>query len=166
MNDSSSNHLSESNLDYSSESNQVNEYRCVVDERFVPKVGMTFKTLKEVGKLYKDFFKLAGFSTKIKNTTRKGDEIKNQLIICSREGKIYEHILKVVGLCIISKVVLNHLHPYCPAEMFKQHRDLSMFVRCTIENNAKARIRPSKTYQSFVAVAGGHLELSFIEKDV
>ncbi|RYQ91729.1 hypothetical protein Ahy_B09g097739 [Arachis hypogaea] len=34
--------------------------------------------------------------------------------------------------------------------MFKQHRELSMFVRRTIENNEEARVRPSKTYQSFV----------------
>ncbi|RYR50969.1 hypothetical protein Ahy_A06g026030 [Arachis hypogaea] len=50
--------------------------------------------------------------------------------------------------------------------MLKQHRELSMFVCRTIENNEEAGIRPSKTYQSFVAAAGGHRELNFIEKDV
>ncbi|RYQ83103.1 hypothetical protein Ahy_B10g101723 isoform E [Arachis hypogaea] len=50
--------------------------------------------------------------------------------------------------------------------MLKQHRELSMFVRHTIENNEEADIRPSKTYQSFVAAAGGHRELNFIEKNV
>ncbi|KAL4288375.1 hypothetical protein AHAS_Ahas19G0279900 [Arachis hypogaea] len=44
------------------------------------------KTLEEVEKFYKDYSKLVGFSTKIRNTTRKGDEIKNQLIVYSREG--------------------------------------------------------------------------------
>ncbi|RYR40550.1 hypothetical protein Ahy_A09g046303 [Arachis hypogaea] len=44
--------------------------------------------------------------------------------------------------------------------------ELSMSVRRTIENNEKVSIRPSKTYQSFVAVAGGHRELNFIKKDV
>ncbi|RYQ95999.1 hypothetical protein Ahy_B08g091423 [Arachis hypogaea] len=111
-------------------------------------------------------------------------------ITCSREGKwkfkisptlktnpsagincparIYVHILKDVGLWIISKVVLNHSHPCCPdrIEMLKQHSELSMFVHRTIENNEEARIRPSKTYQSFVAVMGGHHGLSFIENDV
>ncbi|QHN94135.1 Protein FAR-RED ELONGATED HYPOCOTYL [Arachis hypogaea] len=52
------------------------------------------------------------------------------------------------------------------AEMLKQHRELSMSVRRTIENNEEAGIRPSKTYQSFVAAAGGHRELNFIKKDV
>ncbi|RYQ80893.1 hypothetical protein Ahy_Scaffold1g106991 isoform B [Arachis hypogaea] len=50
--------------------------------------------------------------------------------------------------------------------MLKQHRELSMSIRRTIENNKEAGIRPSKTYQSFVAAAGGHRELNFIEKDV
>ncbi|QHO18816.1 Transposon protein [Arachis hypogaea] len=48
----------------------------------------------------------------------------------------------------------------------KQHRKLSMSIRCTIENNEEAGIRASKTYQSFVAAAGGHRELNFIEKDI
>ncbi|XP_057719982.1 protein FAR1-RELATED SEQUENCE 4-like [Arachis stenosperma] len=50
--------------------------------------------------------------------------------------------------------------------MLKQHKELSMFVRRTIETHEEAGIRPSKTYQSFVAAAGSHRELGFIEKDV
>ncbi|XP_020979983.1 protein FAR1-RELATED SEQUENCE 4-like [Arachis ipaensis] len=50
--------------------------------------------------------------------------------------------------------------------MLKQHRELSMFVRRTIENNEEALIRLSKTYKSFVAAGGSHHELNFIEKDV
>ncbi|RYR58655.1 hypothetical protein Ahy_A05g024537 [Arachis hypogaea] len=122
--------------------------------------------------------------------TRDGDKIKNQLIVCTREGrwkskisptlktnpstglkcpaKIYGHIRKDIGVWTISKVVLNHSHPYCPerTEMLKQHRELSMFVRRTIETHEEAGIRPSKTYQSFMAAAGSHRELGFIEKDV
>ncbi|XP_052117824.1 protein FAR1-RELATED SEQUENCE 5-like [Arachis duranensis] len=83
-------------------------------------------------------------------------------------ARIYVHILTDVGLWIISKVVLNHSHPCCPdrADMLKQHRELSMFVRRTIENNEEAGIRLSKTYKSFVAAGGSHRELNFIEKDV
>ncbi|RYQ90658.1 hypothetical protein Ahy_B09g096689 isoform F [Arachis hypogaea] len=150
---------------------------------------MIFETLEETAKFYKHYSKLASFSTKIRNTTRDGDKIKNQLIVCTREGRwkskisptlktnpsaglncparIYVH-MKDVGLWTISKVVLNHSHPCCPeqAEMLKQHMDLSMFVRRTIETHEEAGIRPSKTYQSFVAAAGSHRELGFIEKDV
>ncbi|XP_072054882.1 protein FAR1-RELATED SEQUENCE 5-like [Arachis hypogaea] len=120
----------------------------------------------------------------------KGDEIKNQLIICSREERwkskisrnlktnfsarincptrIYVHILKDVGLWTIFKVVLNYSHPCCPdrVEILKQYRELSIFVRRTIETNEEAGIKPNKTYQSFVAAASSHWDLSFIEKNV
>ncbi|RYR34935.1 hypothetical protein Ahy_A10g049995 [Arachis hypogaea] len=49
--------------------------------------------------------------------------------------------------------------------MLKQHRELSMSIRRTIKNNEEVGIRPNKTYQSFVAAAGSHRELNFIEKD-
>ncbi|RYR34914.1 hypothetical protein Ahy_A10g049971 [Arachis hypogaea] len=134
----------------------------VVDDELVPKVGMTFRTLEDAGKFYRDYAKAAGFSTRVRCTNRKGNEIKNQLITCSREGKwkskisptektnptaglncparIYIHTLKDVGAWIISKVVLDHSHPCCPskAEMLKQHRELSMSIRRTIENNDEA----------------------------
>ncbi|RYR75394.1 hypothetical protein Ahy_A02g010045 isoform A [Arachis hypogaea] len=77
--------------------------------------------------------------------------------------------MKDVSLWTISKVVLNHSHSCCPdqAEMLKQHKELSMFVRRTIETYEEAGIRSSKTYQSFVAAARSHRELAgFIEKDV
>ncbi|XP_072074487.1 protein FAR1-RELATED SEQUENCE 5-like [Arachis hypogaea] len=151
---------------------------------------MTFTTLEDAGKFYRNYAKATGFSTRVQSTNRKGNEIKNQLITCSREGKwkskisptektnptaglncparIYIHTLKDVGAWIISKVVLDHSHPCCPskAEMLKQHRKLNMSICRTIENNEEAGIRPSKTYQSFVAAAGGYRELNFIEKDV
>ena len=150
----------------------------VVDDELVPKVGMTFTTLEDAGKFYRNYAKAAGFSTRVRCTNRKGNEIKNQLITCSREGKwkskisptektnptaglncparIYIHTLKDVGAWIISKVLLDHSHPFYPskAEMLKQHRELSISIRRTIENNEEAGIRPSKTYQSFVAAAG------------
>ncbi|RYR71551.1 hypothetical protein Ahy_A02g005797 [Arachis hypogaea] len=192
--------LNPGEVDYEFESNEVPEPvylqlmalkpLSVVDDELVPKVGMTFTTLEAAGKFYRNYAKAAGFSTRVRCTNRKGNEIKNQLITCSREGKwkskisptektnptaglncparIYIHTLKDVGAWIISKVVLDHSHPCCPskAEMLKQHRELSMSIRRTIENNEEAGIRPSKTYQSFVAATGGHRELNFIEKDV
>ncbi|RYR26316.1 hypothetical protein Ahy_B02g060547 [Arachis hypogaea] len=153
MNESTSNQLNECDLDNSSETYQFDEISYVVDEKFVPKVGMIFKTLEEAGKFYKQYSKLASFSTKIRNTTQNGDKIKNKLIVCSRErrwkskiyptlktnpsaglncpARIYVHIMKDVGLWTIFKVVLNHSYPCCPdqAEMLKQHRELSIAVR-------------------------------------
>ncbi|KAL4306179.1 hypothetical protein AHAS_Ahas16G0152400 [Arachis hypogaea] len=58
-----------------------------VDDQFVPKVGMTFTTLEDARKVYRNYAKAAGFSTRVRSTNRKENEIKNQLITCSREGK-------------------------------------------------------------------------------
>ncbi|QHN76983.1 Protein FAR-RED ELONGATED HYPOCOTYL [Arachis hypogaea] len=112
MDDSTSDcQLNQGEVDFEFESNEVPEPLCVVDDQFVPKVGMTFTTLEDAGTFYRDYTKAA-------------------------------------------------------AEMLKQHRELSMSIRRTIENNEDVSIRPSKTYQSFIAAAGGHRELNFIEKDV
>ncbi|QHN98438.1 Transposon protein [Arachis hypogaea] len=74
---------------------------CSVDDQFIPKDGMTFNTLEDAAKFYKDYSKVAD-----------------------------------------------------QAQMLKQYRKLSMSMRRTIENNEEAGIRPSKTFQSFVAAAG------------
>ncbi|RYR54463.1 hypothetical protein Ahy_A06g029745 [Arachis hypogaea] len=88
MNESTSNQLNECDLDNSFKTHQFDETSCVVDEKFVPKVGMILKTLEDAGKFYKHYSKLANFfSTKIKNMTQNGNKIKNQLIVCSREGR-------------------------------------------------------------------------------
>ncbi|RYR31842.1 hypothetical protein Ahy_B01g056767 [Arachis hypogaea] len=102
MDDSTSDcQLNQGEVDFEFESNEVPELTCcrsgvdqeslgplcVVNDQFVPKVGMTFTTLEDVRKFYKDYAKAADFSTRVWSTNKKGNEIKNQLITCSREGK-------------------------------------------------------------------------------
>ncbi|MED6159508.1 hypothetical protein PIB30_042912 [Stylosanthes scabra] len=41
------------------------EFMCNVDEEYVPKVGMTFKSCTEASEFYKEYAKRAGFSSKI-----------------------------------------------------------------------------------------------------
>ncbi|RYR66448.1 hypothetical protein Ahy_A03g012431 [Arachis hypogaea] len=79
--------LNQSGVDFEFESNEVPEPLYDVDEQFVSKVGMTFKTLEDATKFYKHYSKAASFSTRIQSTNKKRNEIKNQLITCSREGK-------------------------------------------------------------------------------
>ncbi|MED6139066.1 hypothetical protein PIB30_080388 [Stylosanthes scabra] len=132
-----------------------------VDEEYIQKAGMTFPSLEVAAAFYKEYAKRAGFSTKMRNTNRcrETKEIKNQLITCNREGKrISEipYVEKTNPTCGAN----------CPARIYVHHRELSMQVRCTIENNDQSGIRPNQTYQSLVNAAGGHNELGFIEKDV
>ncbi|MED6215215.1 hypothetical protein PIB30_111236, partial [Stylosanthes scabra] len=143
-------------------------FTCDVEEDYIPKAGMTFKTLAEVGLFYKEYAKRAGFSTKIRNTNRckETKEEINQLITCNRQGqwtsevpyvektkpicgancpaRIYAHVIKTTRMWRISKVVLRHSHPCFPeqAQMLAQHRELSLEVRRTIENNDASGIRP------------------------
>ncbi|RYR52019.1 hypothetical protein Ahy_A06g026947 [Arachis hypogaea] len=79
--------LNPGEVDYEFEFNEFPEPLSVVDDELVPKVGMTFTTLEDAGKFYRDYAKAAGFSTRVRCTNRKGNEIKNQLITCSKEGK-------------------------------------------------------------------------------
>ncbi|RYR11529.1 hypothetical protein Ahy_B04g069049 [Arachis hypogaea] len=88
MDDSTSDcQLNQGEVDFEFESNEVLELLCDIDDQFVPNVGMTFNTLEDAAKFYKDYAKAAGFSTRVRSTNKKGNEIKNQLITCSREGK-------------------------------------------------------------------------------
>ncbi|QHO14010.1 Transposon protein [Arachis hypogaea] len=88
MDDSTSDcQLNQGEVDYEFESNVVPEPLSIVDDQFVPKVGMTFTTLEDAGKVYRNYAKAAGFFTRVWSTNRKGNEIKNQLITYSREGK-------------------------------------------------------------------------------
>ncbi|RYR11797.1 hypothetical protein Ahy_B04g069314 [Arachis hypogaea] len=88
MNDSSSDcQLNQREMDCKFESNEVPEFLNDVDEMFVSKVGTIFNTLENAEKLYQDYSKVAGFSTRVQSTNKKGNEIKNQLTTCGREGK-------------------------------------------------------------------------------
>ncbi|KAL4350192.1 hypothetical protein AHAS_Ahas10G0117400 [Arachis hypogaea] len=135
MNESISNKLNECNLDNSSEMHQFDETSCVVDEKFVPKVGMIFKTLEEVGKFYKHYSQLAGFSTKIRNTTREGDMIKNQLIVCTREGRWKSKISPTLktnpsaGLNCPAKIYLHIMNSHFFAKFYI---DICSFWICLV----------------------------------
>ncbi|RYR53698.1 hypothetical protein Ahy_A06g028912 [Arachis hypogaea] len=122
--------LNPGEVDYEFESNEVPEVYyirhdwfltwcivqplSVVDDELVPKVGMTFTTLEDAGKFYRNYAKAAGFSTRVRCTNRKGNEIKNQLITCSREGKWKskisptEKINPTAGLNCPARIIYTH----------------------------------------------------------
>ncbi|RYR20437.1 hypothetical protein Ahy_B03g065554 [Arachis hypogaea] len=61
MDDSiSDSQVNQSEVEFETESNEVPETFCAADDQFVPKVGMTFKTLDDAAKFYKDYSKVAG----------------------------------------------------------------------------------------------------------
>ncbi|RYR58452.1 hypothetical protein Ahy_A05g024235 [Arachis hypogaea] len=150
--------LNHGEVDFEFESNEVPEPLSVVDEKLVPKVGMTFKNLEDAAKFYNDYVKAADFSTRVWRTNKKGNEIKNQLITCSREGKWKSKISPTEKTNPTAGV-------NCPARIYiHTFKDVGAWI--ISKNNEEAGIRPSKTFQTFIAVARGHRELNFIEKDV
>ncbi|RYR67253.1 hypothetical protein Ahy_A03g013559 [Arachis hypogaea] len=164
MNESTTNQLNECDLDNSFEMHQFYETTYVVDEKFVPKVGMIFKTLEKAGKFYKYYSKLVGFSTKLRNMTPNGDNIKNKLIRGEVEIKDISNFedkpFSWVKLC--GQNLRTHNEGCWSLDNFQ-----SCFESLTsLETHEEAKIRLSKTYQSFVAAVGSHRELGFIEKDI
>ncbi|RYR63359.1 hypothetical protein Ahy_A04g021159 [Arachis hypogaea] len=150
--------LNQGEVDYEFESNEVPDPLSVVDDQFVPKVGMTLPPLKM------NYTKAAGFSIRVRSTNRKGNEIKNQLITRSREGKwkskisLTEKTNPTAGCWCLDhfKGCVDHSHPCYPskAEMLKQHRELSMSIRRTIENNEEVGIRPAKLTNHLLRLPG------------
>ncbi|RYR49103.1 hypothetical protein Ahy_A07g035399 isoform A [Arachis hypogaea] len=60
MDDSTSDcQLNPGEVDYEFESNEISEPLSVVDDQFVPKVGMTFTTLEDAEKFYRNYAKAA-----------------------------------------------------------------------------------------------------------
>ncbi|RYR12133.1 hypothetical protein Ahy_B04g069672 [Arachis hypogaea] len=170
--------LIQGEVDYEFQSNKVPEFLtwcilqplCVVDDQFVPKVGITFTTLEDAGKFYRDYAKAAGFSTRVRSTNRKGNEIKNQLITCSREEKwkskisptektnptsglncparIYIHTLKDVGAWIISKMCkLNFFGEQ--AERESNAADFHTVILCATKSSIEAQFQDVYTHQKF-----------------
>ncbi|RYR56504.1 hypothetical protein Ahy_A05g022201 [Arachis hypogaea] len=93
MNDLTSDcQLNQSEVDFEFESNEVPDPFCDVDEQFVPKAVMTFNTIEDAAKFYKNYSKATSFSTRVRSTNKKENEIKNKLITCSREGKLKSKI--------------------------------------------------------------------------
>ncbi|RYR59444.1 hypothetical protein Ahy_A05g025325 [Arachis hypogaea] len=72
---------------------------------------MIFKTLEEAEKFYKKLFQTYRGEVKIQDISNYEDK---PLSWHKLSSQIYVHILKDVGLWTITKIVLNHSHPYCP----------------------------------------------------
>ncbi|MED6169009.1 hypothetical protein PIB30_017375 [Stylosanthes scabra] len=88
------------------------EFLCNVDEEYVAKVGMTFKTCTKANEFYKEYAKRAGFASRIRNSQRNKETsaIKNQLFTCNREGKSTSDIPEAEKTNLMSSA-------NCPARM-------------------------------------------------
>ncbi|XP_025676494.1 protein FAR1-RELATED SEQUENCE 5-like [Arachis hypogaea] len=170
---------------------ELPDHDCLQEDE-IPRVGMWFAQLQMAHDFYVTYAKKAGFATKIRTTTF--DKITkapiNQAIHCNRDGirescvkaptrknaisaagckvKIYIKFDKDVQDWILLKVDLTHSHPCSPKEAvhYHEYRQLIMHVKCVIEDNDEAGIRPNKTFLALSNEAGGPSNLGFSEKDL
>ncbi|QHO07347.1 Transposon protein [Arachis hypogaea] len=69
---------------------------------------------------------------------------------------------------MVSKLEFKHIHP-CFVKQFAhyhKYRELTMYVKCVIEDNDEAGIWPNKTYLALANEVGGSSNLGYSEMDV
>ncbi|RYR54656.1 hypothetical protein Ahy_A06g029969 [Arachis hypogaea] len=143
----------------------------------IPELRMVFDVLQQAQEFYASYAKKVGFVTKIRNTNydKSNKELKlsiNQSIHCTREvnratkcnkdvchvgqGKDYLDDVKI-RIKAFTSMFSIHYH---------QNRELSIHVKCVIEDNDEVRIRPNKTYLALTNEVGGCSNLNILKKDV
>ncbi|RYR70530.1 hypothetical protein Ahy_A03g017012 [Arachis hypogaea] len=82
--------LNPGEVDYEFESNEVPEPLSVVDDELVPKVGMTFTTLEDAGKFYRNYAKAASFSTRVREQAERESDAADfhTVIPCATKSSI------------------------------------------------------------------------------
>ncbi|XP_027931983.1 protein FAR-RED IMPAIRED RESPONSE 1-like [Vigna unguiculata] len=156
---------------------------------FFPKVGMTFETVDELQKFYKQHAIRSGFGVRIK-TSKKDDhnELCYVKLVCSREGNHVSNIppkkktiptqrkacparvttVKEEGEWLMRSAVEEHNHHLSPhkSKLVCGNRKINMQAKRVIDINDQAEVRLNKSFRSLVFDAGGYENLDFMERDV
>ncbi|KAA8539947.1 hypothetical protein F0562_026639 [Nyssa sinensis] len=154
-----------------------------------PKIGMTFSSYDELYDYYIRYAKQLGFAI-CKRSSTKGDdgELKYITLACSRSGHS-QHTSKNIfrphpitktncqakiraiaidgGSWQVNSLSLDHNHGLSPgkARFYRCNRVMRPYVKRKLEMNDKAGIRMNKSYNACVVEAGGHENMTFLEKD-
>ncbi|KAK9206151.1 hypothetical protein WN943_016424 [Citrus x changshan-huyou] len=160
------------------------------EEIIEPKIGMVFDTTQDLFEFYKMYAKIMGFEI-IKRTSSKGDdgELKYVTFSCSRSSKaksLSNHPFKLqptsktnckakvrATTCLdrkweVRSITYEHNHELntpSKARFLKTNRVMKLFVPRKLDLNDQAGIRPNESFNSLVVEAGGHENLTFLEKD-
>ncbi|CAH9117055.1 unnamed protein product [Cuscuta europaea] len=161
----------------------------MVEKDNVPKVGMDFKSAKDVWKFYRSYAAAVGFPIR-KRTSRKGDNgsVKYVTYACSREGgRCYATTCSLnpqptiqtdckarliakedlLGTWQITKVHHEHNHTTSPSKsrLYRCNRYLNQHVKRKLEVNDIAGIPLHKNFNSTVVEVGDYSNMTFTEKD-
>ncbi|RYQ80018.1 hypothetical protein Ahy_Scaffold1g106709 isoform C [Arachis hypogaea] len=91
-----------------------------------------------------------------------------RIITAGCKARMYVMLDRQKDNWMVSKLELKHTHP-CSAKQamhYIEYRELTMHVKCVIQNNDEAGIRPNKTYLALPNEVGGSSNLGYSEKDV
>ncbi|KAA8541383.1 hypothetical protein F0562_025347 [Nyssa sinensis] len=159
------------------------------DKVEAPKIGMTFSSCDELYDYYIRYAKQLRFAV-CKRSSTKGDdgELKYITLACSQSGHS-QHTSKIIfrphpitktncqakiraisidgGSWQVNSLSLDHNHELSPgkARFYRCNRVMRPYVKRKLEMNDKAGIRMNKSYNACVVEAGGHENMTFLEKD-
>ena len=158
-------------------------------KKFEPTLGMLFNGYEEMFEFYKAYGRQEGFPVK-KLTSKKGSDetVKYATFACGRSGKAdsrSSNMLKLkpvvktscetkIGGCvneegkwILRTLNLQHNHGSSldKARYFPCNRRISASVKKRIEMNDSEGINIAQNFNFIVVEAGGHENVSFLEKD-
>ncbi|XP_042988788.1 protein FAR1-RELATED SEQUENCE 5-like [Carya illinoinensis] len=153
-----------------------------------PKLGMVFKSEKELLSYYKRYGQQSGFGIMTQRSHRFEDgSIRYVTLGCARGGKARNRTTNVArprptskteckarinvmfkkGVLKVSSVNNSHNHGLSPqkSRFFRCNREVSESVKRVLDINDQAGIRMNKSFASLVQEAGGFEKLPFTEKD-
>ncbi|KAH9697333.1 protein FAR1-RELATED SEQUENCE [Citrus sinensis] len=161
-----------------------------IEEEDEPMIGISFNTDTEMFMYFKEYGKKKGFLVMRRSSRKDSDGIlRNVSFACGRSGETRSKSTNILkpqpniktgcsarlgagfgddGKWTIRSLNLEHNHPLLTptkSRLFRCNRSLSAHAKKKLDINDRARIKLSKNYQSLVIEAGGHENVTFIERD-
>ncbi|KAH9688918.1 protein FAR1-RELATED SEQUENCE [Citrus sinensis] len=160
------------------------------EENDEPIIGMSFDSDVDLFIYFKEYGKRKGFPI-LRRTSRKdsGGILRNVTFACGRSGETRSKSVNILkpqpnaktgcnarlgaglgddGKWTIRSLNLEHNHVLLTptkSKYFRCNRSLNTYAKKRLDVNDRAGIRLCKNYQSLVIEAGGHENVTFIERD-
>ncbi|XP_024042121.1 protein FAR1-RELATED SEQUENCE 5-like [Citrus clementina] len=160
------------------------------EENDEPIIGMSFDSDVDLFIYFKEYGKRKGFPI-LRRTSRKDSDgiLRNVTFACGRSGETRSKSVNILkpqpnaktgcnarlgaglgddGKWTIRSLNLEHNHVLLTptkSKYFRCNRSLNTYAKKRLDVNDRAGIRLCKNYQSLVIEAGGHENVTFIERD-
>ncbi|KAH9655784.1 protein FAR1-RELATED SEQUENCE [Citrus sinensis] len=161
-----------------------------IEEDDEPIIGMSFDSDVDLFIYFKEYGKRKGFPV-LRRTSRKDSDgiLRNVTFACGRSGETRSKSVNILkpqpnaktccnarlgaglgddGKWTIRSLNLEHNHVLLTptkSKYFRCNRSVNSYAKKKLDVNDRAGIRLCKNYQSLVIEAGGHENVTFIERD-